>query len=306
MVPGGEAGLDEQLDQPLPDGRRVLARLEDAVLPSSRLGPSIHSGTANGKFHGVMTATTPHGLRRMKASFSAISEAITSPIRHAAGAEDVLHHVQPFDHLGPALGHVLAALAGHELGEGVGVALDELGEPVEALRAQNPRLCAATRGRRPRAASTAAFTSPAWPAGSVPTTSARLAGLRAGEVVARRRPFAGDGEPTPDRGKKRAMRHLQTEVRLPHSTPRRRPLNSPPTAVRNAPQKSLAQDSQDGQDPKPVSWVSDPVHPVDPVTFFCNSCHSPGSYNDVDSPHREDSRVCPIRLSCSSARNRGR
>ena len=54
--------------------------LKTAVLPSSRLGPSIHSGTAKGKFHGVMTATTPHGLRRMKASFSAISEASTSPI----------------------------------------------------------------------------------------------------------------------------------------------------------------------------------------------------------------------------------
>ena len=54
--------------------------LKTAVFPSSRLGPSIHSGTANGKFHGVMTATTPQGLRRMKASFSGISEATTSPI----------------------------------------------------------------------------------------------------------------------------------------------------------------------------------------------------------------------------------
>jgi hypothetical protein len=54
--------------------------LKTAVFPSSRLGPSIHSGTANGKFQGVMTATTPHGLRRMKASFSGISEATMSPI----------------------------------------------------------------------------------------------------------------------------------------------------------------------------------------------------------------------------------
>ena len=38
--------------------------LNTAVLPSSKLGPSIHKGTAKGKFHGVMTATTPHGLRR--------------------------------------------------------------------------------------------------------------------------------------------------------------------------------------------------------------------------------------------------
>ena len=109
--------------------------LKTTVLPSSRLGPSIHSGTANGKFHGVMTATTPHGLRRMKASFSAISEASTSPHRHAAGAEDVLDHVQAFDDLGPALGDDLAALAGHQPGEVVGLALDELGEVVEQLGA---------------------------------------------------------------------------------------------------------------------------------------------------------------------------
>ena len=75
-----KAGFLEQLDQALADGRRVLRRLEDGRVAFERLGPSIHSGTAKGKFHGVMTATTPHGLRRMKASFSAISEASTSPI----------------------------------------------------------------------------------------------------------------------------------------------------------------------------------------------------------------------------------
>ena len=54
--------------------------LKTAVLPSSSDGASIHSGTANGKFHGVITATTPYGLRRTKASFSAISEATMTPI----------------------------------------------------------------------------------------------------------------------------------------------------------------------------------------------------------------------------------
>src|SRR5207247_9261826 len=47
--------------------------LNTTVFPSSKLGPSIHKGTAKGKFQGVITATTPQGLRRMKASFSAIS-----------------------------------------------------------------------------------------------------------------------------------------------------------------------------------------------------------------------------------------
>ena len=54
--------------------------LNTTVFPSSRLGPSIHRGTAKGKFQGVMTATTPQGFRRMKASFSAISEDKTSPM----------------------------------------------------------------------------------------------------------------------------------------------------------------------------------------------------------------------------------
>ena len=84
--------------------------LNTTVLPSTRLGPSIHSGTAKGKFHGVMTATTPHGLRRMKASFSGDLRGQHVADRHAAGAEDVLDHVQAFDDLGPALGDDLAAL----------------------------------------------------------------------------------------------------------------------------------------------------------------------------------------------------
>ena len=111
--------------------------LKTTVLPSSRLGPSIHSGTAKGKFHGVMTATTPHGLRRMKASFSAISEASTSPIGMRPVPKTYWIMCRPSIDLGPALGDDLAALAGHQLGEVVGLALDELGEVVEQLGAMN-------------------------------------------------------------------------------------------------------------------------------------------------------------------------
>ncbi len=58
--------------------------------------------------------------------------------RHPAGAEDVLNHVEAFDDLGPAFGDDLTALAGHELGEFVGVPFDELGQVVEQLGPANP------------------------------------------------------------------------------------------------------------------------------------------------------------------------
>jgi hypothetical protein len=51
--------------EPITRIRQCPLGLKTHVLPSSRLGPSIHSGTANGKFHGVTTATTPHGFRRV-------------------------------------------------------------------------------------------------------------------------------------------------------------------------------------------------------------------------------------------------
>ena len=167
--------------------------LKTAVLPSSRLGPSIHSGTAKGKFHGVMTATTPHGLRRMKASFSAISEATHVADRHAAGAEDVLDHVQAFDDLGPALGDDLAALAGHQLGQVVGVALDELGEVVEQFGPADAALAPPERDRRPARRRRPGGLLRRELAGKRPTTSSAWAGLRLSKAVAvGGPPLAGD------------------------------------------------------------------------------------------------------------------
>ncbi len=109
--------------------------LKTTVLPSSKLGPSIQSGTANGKFHGVMTATTPHGLRRMKASFSAISEASTSPIGMRPVPKTYWIMCRPSTTSARHSVIDLAALAGHEAGQVVGLALDDLGEVVEQLAA---------------------------------------------------------------------------------------------------------------------------------------------------------------------------
>ena len=37
--------------------------LSTTVLPASRAGASFHEASETGKFHGVMAATTPRGLR---------------------------------------------------------------------------------------------------------------------------------------------------------------------------------------------------------------------------------------------------
>src|SRR5437588_140712 len=92
ITPGGKPASSNSSTSRWPIAGVSSDGLNTAVFPSSRLGPSIHSGTANGKFHGVMTATTPHGLRRTNASFSGISDASTSPdglrlVRRAAAVE---------------------------------------------------------------------------------------------------------------------------------------------------------------------------------------------------------------------------
>jgi hypothetical protein len=53
--------------------------LNTTVFPSIRLGANSQSGTANGKFQGVIAATTPFGFFRMKLSLSANSEGTTWP-----------------------------------------------------------------------------------------------------------------------------------------------------------------------------------------------------------------------------------
>src|SRR5512143_554654 len=60
------------------------AGLSTIVLPNANAGPAFQSGIATGKFHGVISATTPSGCRRVNCSAPAACAGITSPIERTA------------------------------------------------------------------------------------------------------------------------------------------------------------------------------------------------------------------------------
>src|SRR5439155_26310186 len=60
------------------------AGLSTTVLPNARAGAAFQSGIASGKFHGVMSATTPTGSRSVNWSAPATCAGITSPISRTA------------------------------------------------------------------------------------------------------------------------------------------------------------------------------------------------------------------------------
>ncbi len=133
-----EAGFLEQLDQPLADGRRVLRRLEDGRVAFHQARPEHPQRHGEGEVPRRDDGDDAPRLAAHEGVLLGDFRGQHFADRHPAGAEDVLDHVQAFDDLGPALGDDLAALAGHQLGQGVGVALDELGEVVEQLGPVNP------------------------------------------------------------------------------------------------------------------------------------------------------------------------
>ena len=45
--------------------------LKSTVLPAARAAASLRNGSVNGKFHGVMSATTPNGSTKVNTSSSA-------------------------------------------------------------------------------------------------------------------------------------------------------------------------------------------------------------------------------------------
>ncbi len=133
--PAGKPASSNNSIEALADGRRVLRRLEDGGVAFEQ------AGTEHPQRHGegeVPRRDDGDDAPRLAAHEGVLLGDLRGQHfadRHAAGAEDVLDHVQAFDDLGPALADDLAALAGHQPGEIVGLALDDLGEVVEQLGA---------------------------------------------------------------------------------------------------------------------------------------------------------------------------
>ncbi len=143
---GREAGFQEQLDQALADGRGILGRFEDGRVAFEQAGAEHPQGHGKGEVPGRDDGDHAPGLAAHEGVFFWDLRGQHVADRHPAGAEDVLDHVQAFDDLGPALGDDLAALPGHQPGQLIGVALDELGQVVEQLGPVNP--AGASPGRK--------------------------------------------------------------------------------------------------------------------------------------------------------------
>ncbi len=60
------------------------AGLSTTVLPNASAGAAFHSGIATGKFHGVMSATTPSGRRSVNCNEPAVCAGMTSPTARTA------------------------------------------------------------------------------------------------------------------------------------------------------------------------------------------------------------------------------
>src|SRR5262249_15001045 len=129
--PGGKTGFEEQLDQALPDGRGVLRRLEDAGIALQQARPEHPQRHGKGEVPRRDDGTYAPRFAADEGVLLGDLRGDDVAGRHAAGAEDVLHHVQALDDLGAALGNDLAALTRHQPGEVVGFLLDDLGEVVE-------------------------------------------------------------------------------------------------------------------------------------------------------------------------------
>src|SRR5262249_38925810 len=111
---------------------------------------------------------------------------------HPACAEDVLDHVQAFDDLGLALGEDLATLTGHEVGEVIDLALDDLSEVVEQLRPEDAAGPPPAGVGGPRGGDRLVGAGPAARRDASDTVrgSGRTAALEAGAI--HRQPAAGD------------------------------------------------------------------------------------------------------------------
>ena len=123
------------------------AGLSTTVLPAASAGASFHAAIVSGKFHGVISATTPSGSRNGHADAAGHRDRVAEHAlrRGRVVAEGVDHHL----HLAARVADRLAGVARLEHRQLLELARERVGEPVQQRargRRARPR---ARRGRRP-------------------------------------------------------------------------------------------------------------------------------------------------------------
>src|SRR5262249_23238933 len=91
--PGGKARFEEQFDQALADGGGIFGRLEDAGVALQQAGPEHPQRHGEGEVPGRDDGTDAPRFAANESVFLGDLRGDDVAGRHAAGAEDVLHHV---------------------------------------------------------------------------------------------------------------------------------------------------------------------------------------------------------------------
>ena len=110
------ARLDQQLDEALAERGVSVAGLKTTVLPQTSAGTIFQDGIAIGKFQGVITPTTPIGMRTLMLNLSRSSDGRRLAEEAPALAGHVVAHVDRFLDVAAGLGEHLPHLVRHQVG----------------------------------------------------------------------------------------------------------------------------------------------------------------------------------------------
>ena len=158
--------------------------MNTTVLPYASAGAIFHAGIAIGKFHGVISPTTPSGSRVTSTSTPGRTDGSFSPASAQRFAGEELEDLPGAHHLADALGQRLALLARQQPPELV-LAREDLGAgAVEDVRALLDRVRSPTPETPAAAAAIAARACAASACAYSPITSLMSDGLRLAVAVA--------------------------------------------------------------------------------------------------------------------------
>ena len=134
----GETSLHEQLDQLLANGWGIFGGLENHRVAFQKARPEHPERNGKGEIPGGDHGRHAPGFPADVDIFFGDLRGQHVSNRHSARPENILDHVQAFDHLRTAFAQNLAAFARHESSQRVGLALDDLRQVVEQLGAVKP------------------------------------------------------------------------------------------------------------------------------------------------------------------------